>query len=182
LNEARRHGLELAGAVIGVLDRPMQRVRGPLRVAYDEPALPLAKPPSREQLEKDARSTDIHIRKRAENYLNLLNQGKALPTAINLPMAAMRLGEDLTFVAVGGEVVADYAIGFKRSLAGDRPWTIGYAYEVPCYIPSARLILEGGYEVDSSLIYYGYYGPFQTAVEDVITRRMSELVAGLRRP
>ena len=182
LNEARRHGLELAGAVIGVLDHPMQTVRGPLQIAYDEPALPLAKPPTREQLEKDAQNTDIYLRKRAEKYLELLKQGQPLPTAINLPMAAIRLGEDLTFVAMAGEVVADYALAFKRRLAGDHPWTIGYAYEVPCYIPSARLILEGGYEVDSSLIYYGYYGPFQTAVEDVVTRRVSDLVAGLRRP
>lgn len=179
---ARRHGLELAGAVMGVLDRPMQPVKGPLRMAYEELSLPLADPPSREQIEKDAQSKELSLRNRAEKYLALLNQGKALPVEVKVPVAAVRLGEDLTFIAMGGEVVADYAIRFKRILAKDHPWMIGYAYEVPCYVPTARLILEGGYEVDGSLIFYGYYGPFRYRIEDMITQRVSEMVAGLRRP
>lgn len=178
---AKRHGLELAGAVMGVLDRPMQPISGPPRVAYAEALLPLADPPSRAQLEKDSQSSDIHVKKRAANYLEMLNQGKPFPTAINLPLAALRLGNDLTFLAVGGEVVADYGLRFKRVFAADHPWMIGYAYEVPCYIPTARLILEGGYEVDSSLIYYGYYGPFRGTIDEVLTKRMGALVAGLRR-
>jgi neutral ceramidase len=181
LMAARRHGLELAGAVMSVLDRPMRPIKGPLRVAYEEATLPFVDPPGREQLEKDAHSTDIHVRKRAENYLAMLNQGKAFPSGIKLPLAALRFGNDLTLLAMGGEVVADYAIRFKRVFGADHPWMIGYAYEVPCYIPSARMILEGGYEVDSSLIYYGYYGPFRGTIDDLITKRMGDLVAGLRR-
>jgi neutral ceramidase len=34
LLDAKRHGLELAGAVIGVLDRPMRPVRGAFKLAY----------------------------------------------------------------------------------------------------------------------------------------------------
>jgi len=56
LLDAKRHGLELAGAVIGVLDRPMRPVRGEFKLAYEEVELPLAAPPTREQLEQDARS------------------------------------------------------------------------------------------------------------------------------
>ena len=52
-------------------------------------------------------------------------------------MAAVRVGNDLTFLAMAGEVVVDYARAFKRRFAAEHPWTIGYAYEVPCYIPSA---------------------------------------------
>ncbi|MCL5096546.1 MAG: neutral/alkaline non-lysosomal ceramidase N-terminal domain-containing protein [Candidatus Omnitrophica bacterium] len=177
---ARRHGLELAGAVMGVLDRPMQPVRGAMRLAYTEVSLPFVAVPSRDQLEKDAHSQEIHIRNRAEKYLGLLDQGRTLPEAVKLPLAAVRFGDDLTFVAMGGEVVADYSIRFKRILAADHPWTIGYAYEVPCYIPTARLILEGGYEVDQSLVFYGYYGPFRGSIEETIVQRMSDLVAGLR--
>jgi len=62
------------------------------------------------------------------------------------------------------------------------PWTIGYAYEVPCYIPSARVIKEGGYESDSSLIYYGYYGPFRGEIEMKLLHRVESLAAGLRTP
>jgi len=180
LLHAKRHGLELAGAVIGVLDRPMRPVRGAFKLAYDEVDLPLAAPPGRDQLEKEVQSRDIPAKLRAEGYLKRLSAGQPLPSSIKLPVAALRLGEDLTFVLMGGEVVVDYSRRIKRLLAADHPWTIGYAYEVPCYIPSARLIKEGGYETDSSLIYYGYYGPFRGGIESQLVNRLETMVAGLR--
>ena len=180
LLEAKRHGLELAGAVIGVLDRPMRPVRGAFRLAYEEVELPLVARPSREQLEKDTHTNDVHIQQRAQAYLKRLNEGQPLPQSVKLPVAALRVGEDLTFLVMGGEVVVDYARRLKRLLADDHLWTIGYAYEVPCYIPSARLIQEGGYETESSLIYYGYYGPFRTSIEDTLINRLTAMVAGLR--
>jgi hypothetical protein len=180
LLDAKRHGLELAGSVMGVLDRPMRPVHGAFKLAYAEADLPLVIPPGREQLEKDAQSQDINVKLRAEAYLKLLNAGQPLPESVKLPLAILRLGEDLTFVLVGGEVVVDYSHRIKRLLADDHPWPIGYAYEVPCYIPSARLIKEGGYETDSSLIYYGYYGPFRGAIETELLNRLEGLLAGLR--
>lgn len=180
LLDAKRHGLELAGAVMGVLGRPMQRVRGPFKLAYEELDLPLAPPPGREQLEEDARSENVHVRMRAERYLKLLDAGQPLPEAVKLPVAAVRFGDDLTFVLMGGEVVVDYSRRLKRLLAADGVWPIGYAYEVPCYIPSARVIKEGGYEAESSLIYYGFYGPLRPAIEMQVIGRIEALVAGLR--
>lgn len=182
LLDAKRHGLELAGAVISILGRPMRPVRGAFRMAYDEVELPFVEPPSLEQLEKDARSEDVHVKRRAQNYRNLLSQGQPLPRSIKLPITAVRVGDDLTFLLLAGEVVVDYSRRLKRVLAPDYPWTVGYAYEVPCYIPSARIVKEGGYESDSSLIYYGFYGPFHPRLEDLLVNRMADLVAGLRRP
>ena len=180
--DAKRHGLELAGAVMSVLDRPMRPVRGSFKLAYDEVELPFVAPPGRERLEKDAQSQDFAIRMRAEAYLKRLNEGQSLPGSAKLSVAALRLGDDLTFILMGGEMVSDYGRRIKRLLASDHPWTIGYAYEVPCYIPSARLIKEGGYEPDSSLIYYGYYGPFKTEIETKLINRVETLSAGLRTP
>ena len=180
LLDAKRHGLELGGAIIGVLDRPMHPVRGAFKLAYDEVELPLAAPPARKQLEQDTRSEDIHVKRRAEAYLKLLNAGQPLPESVRLPIAALRLGDDLTFVLMAGEVVVDYSHRLKRVLADDHPWPIGYAYEVPCYIPSARLIKEGGYETESSLIYYGFYGPFRGEIETLLVNRLEALVSRLR--
>jgi hypothetical protein len=180
LLDARRHGLELAGAVMGVLDRPMRPVRGSFKLAYEEVDLPLVAPPTRERLEKDAHSEDTAVKMRAEAYLKLLDAAQPLPEAIQLPVAVLRLGDELTFVLMGGEMVVDYGRRIKRLLAVDHPWTVGYAYEVPCYIPSARLIKEGGYEVDSSLSYYGYYGPFRGEIESRLITRVEALCATLR--
>ena len=121
LLHAKRHGLELAGAVIGVLDRPLRPVRGPFKLAYDEVDLPLVAPPGREQLEKDAQSEDPSVKLRAEAYLKRLNAGQPLPESVKLPLAVLRLGDDLTFVLMGGEVVVDYSRRIKRMLADDHP-------------------------------------------------------------
>ena len=180
LVHAKRHGLELAGAVIGVLDRPMRPVRGGFKLAYDEVDLPLVTPPTREQLDKDARGADIYLKMRAEAYLKRLEAGQPLPESVKLPLAVLRLGDELTFVLMGGEVVVDYSRRIKRLLAEDHPWPIGYAYEVPCYIPSARVIKEGGYEAESSLIYYGFYGPFRTSIEAQLLNRLETLVTSVR--
>ena len=180
LLDAKRHGLELAGAVIGVLDRPMRPVRGAFKLAYEEVELPLAAPPGREQLEQDARSEDVPVKRRAEAYLKLLNAGQPLPESVKLPVAVLRLGEDLTFVLMAGEVVVDYSRRLKRMLADAHPWPIGYAYEVPCYIPSARLLKEGGYETESSLVYYGFYGPFRSGIETQLLTRLEALASRAR--
>ena len=180
LLDCKRHGVELAGAVLGVLDRPMRRVAGKLKLAFDEIELPFEDPPNREQIEKDARSKDPWLKSRAELYLKYLATDKKPPTGIQLPLAAIRLGDDLTFVAMGGEVVVDYGLRFKRLLTADHPWLVGYAFEVPCYIPSVRILKEGGYEAQSSLIYYGYYGPFRTRIEGLLIGKMTELVGRVR--
>lgn len=176
LNLSRRHGLELAGAVCGVLGRPMRSVQGPLKLAYADLPLPLVTPPTRTQLEQDARHQDVHIRNRANKYLGLLEKGEPLPESVPLPIAAVTIGDDLAFLAMGGEVVVDYALRLKHQYQQHHPWTIGYAYDVPCYIPTIRLLREGGYEADSSMIYYGLYGPFQPSVEKRIYAKMAELM------
>jgi neutral ceramidase len=180
LLDAKRHGLELAGAVIGVLDRQMRPVHGSLKLAYDELDLPVTAPPDRQQLEKDSHNEDVSVRQRAAIYLKLLDQNRPLPQSVKLPLAVLRLGEDLTFILMGGEVLVDYSRRLKRLLAEDHPWTVGYAYEVPCYIPSARVLKEGGYEADSSLIYYGFYGPLRPEIENLLVNRVTAMVAGLR--
>jgi len=180
LLDAKRHGLELAGAVIGVLDRPMRQVRGAFRLAYDEVELPLPAPPDRPQLEKDAQSEDVNVKQRAEGYLKLLNAGGPLPKSVTLPIAVLRLGDDLTFVLMAGEVVVDYSRRIKRLLSDDHPWPIGYAYEVPCYIPSARLTKEGGYETEDSMTYYGLYGPFNGGIETQLLQRVETLADQVR--
>ena len=176
---AKRHGLELAGAVATVLNQPMKPIRGNVAWGYQELALPLMDPPQKAQIEADAAGKDVYIQARAQKYQKMVAEGKPLPTTVRVPIAAVKLGEDLTFLAMAGEVVVDYAIKFNRIFQEKNPWVIGYAYEVPCYIPSIRILKEGGYESESSLIYYGIYGPFQPKIESQIVQSMTKLVDSL---
>ncbi len=176
LLDAKRHGLELAGAVTSVLNRPMRPVNGRLKFAFAELNLPLAAPPPRETIQADTKSSDLSTRNRAASYIKMMDGNRPLPSSVPLPLGVVRLGDDLTFIAMGGEPVVDYGIQLKRIYATQHPWLVGYAYEVPCYIPTMRILKEGGYEAQSSLIYYGYYGPFQGKIEPMIMKKFEELV------
>jgi hypothetical protein len=89
------------------------------------------------------------------------------------PVQVWRLGDGVVWVALGGEVVVDYAIRLKKSLTGRRAvWVTGYANDVCAYIPSARVIKEGGYEGDSSQVYYGMPGKWSPKIEDAIVNKV----------
>ena len=44
----------------------------------------------------------------------------------------------------------------------------GYSNDVMSYIPSKRILEEGGYEAVDSMIYYAQPGPYTDSVEDQV--------------
>jgi len=84
------------------------------------------------------------------------------------PVQAVRFNDDFTILAMTGEVVIDYALAAKMKYPGENMFVAGYCTEVQCYIPSKRILDEGGYEPESSMIYYGFPGPFSDNVENKI--------------
>ena len=77
-------------------------------------------------------------------------------------------GDEMAMVFLAGEVVVDYALRLKWEIDADRLWVAAYSNDVPCYIPSRRVLSEGGYEADFSMIYYGHASRFAPATEDLI--------------
>src|SRR5689334_7692308 len=71
-------------------------------------------------------------------------------------------------VFLGGEVVVDYTLRLKKEYAADRIWVNAYANDATCYIPSQRILREGGYEGGGAMINYDRPTKFAPAVEDVI--------------
>lgn len=57
-----------------------------------------------------------------------------------------------------------------------------YSNDVAFYVASRRMIAEGGYEVDRSMVYYGQPAPLAAGTEDQIIRTVRELLpAGFAR-
>ena len=81
------------------------------------------------------------------------------------PVQAIRFGKDLTLLALGGEAVVDYGLRAKREFPGEPLIVAAYSNSVMCYIPSERVLREGGYEAVDNLAYYGQPGPFAPGVE-----------------
>ena len=71
--------------------------------------------------------------------------------------------------------MVDYALRLKREYPRQRLWPIAYANDVFGYVPSRRVLEEGGYEGGGAMLYYGRLGPFDASVEE----RIMASVAGL---
>ena len=96
------------------------------------------------------------------------------------PVQVWRFGNDLTLVALAGEVVLDYSFRLRKELPGERLWVAGYSNSVPGYIPSRRILEEGGYEAVDSQIYYAQPSPWAPSVEATIVNKVKDMVARLR--
>ena len=97
------------------------------------------------------------------------------------PVMTWRLGKELTWAALGGEVVVDYSLRLKREL-GDDLWVLGYSHDVMAYIPSERVLKEGRYEGKDSMVYYGLPSAWKEGVEEAVigsVKRQVELMNSL---
>jgi hypothetical protein len=176
---ARQHGEELATAVEMALRGSMQTVSGPLKTAWEEFPVQFAPPPTREELQKRLSSNSIYVRKHAQAMLDILDREGRLPTEYPYSLEVWQFGRDLTLVAMAGEVVVDYALRLKKELGPGNVWVAGYCNDVFAYIPSLRVLREGGYEGGDAMIYYGQPGPFAPSIEETVVGKVHELVQRL---
>jgi hypothetical protein len=177
----QKYGRELADAVEGALAGRLTAITGGSTAKYATIALPFDTLPGRDNFAADRLSKQHAVRTRAERYLKLLDGGGKIDDHYrHYPVQAWQLGE-LTWVALGGEVVVDYDLRLQRELGRDAPlWVAGYANDVMAYIPSRRVLQEGGYEGDTSMIYYGMPTKWGPAIEEKIVGKVHELVKEVR--
>ena len=80
-------------------------------------------------------------------------------------------------VTLGGEVVVDFALRLKQEHGDERTWVAGYSNDVMAYIPSRRVLTEGGYEGAGAMVYYGLPSPWAPTVEESIVTAVRSLIA-----
>jgi len=112
----------------------------------------------------------------AAHFLAQLDAGKPLQTALDYPVTAWAFGDDLAMVFLPGEVVVDYALRLKKEFDARRMWINAYSNDVPCYIVSRRVLAEGGYEPDTSMLGYGKPGQLDPCVEERIIEAVHQTV------
>ncbi len=166
LEFAHQHGRELGSAVNRVMDGHLMSVQGPIRTAFVTTNLPFA-PHTRDKFEALKNDPVLAKRKTAEAMLRAYDDGRPV-RSIAYPVQAIRFGSAVAILALGGEVVIDYDLRAQREYPKHKLVVAGYSNEVMCYIPSKRVLAEGGYEAVDSMVYYGQPGPFTADVEELI--------------
>ncbi|HQZ66450.1 MAG TPA: neutral/alkaline non-lysosomal ceramidase N-terminal domain-containing protein [Planctomycetaceae bacterium] len=172
---AENYGAQIANSVDRTLAGQLATVSGKLSTAYREIDLALDTLPTREQIESDLKSDNVYIARRAAHLLKQLAGDGHLSQTYPYPVQLWRLGNELQITILGGEVVVDFAVRLKSELPGKSNWIGGYCNDVMAYIPSARVLKEGGYEGETAMIYYGLPAKWSPDVEEHIVRTVKEL-------
>ncbi len=181
IENARDHGAQLGKEVSRVLGLKLQPVRGPLKVFLERVPIPLEEPAPKEELEKVAKSGPGYRQPIARVQLQRLEKGEKAPAHYTAPVALWQFGEDLTMVGLAGEVVVDYVRFCEEALGPLNLWVAAYTNDVFGYLPSARVIEEGGYETRGTFSGGGFFSPkAQEAVIQAV-RTMAEK-AGRKMP
>lgn len=163
---AEQHGKALADAVQKVLAGDLRPVNPPIRTAYAEAWLEFP-PFNPEKYRKELVEGDRFMQARAKLMLEAWEKNYDVSRLL-YPVQVVRFNKDFAILALSGEVVVDYSLAAKKMYPAENLFVAGYCTEVPCYIPSKRVLLEGGYEPETSMIYYGLPGPFADNVEQKV--------------
>jgi hypothetical protein len=181
---AKQHGNEIATNVNQLLTRPLAPIGGKLECRAEQIQIPFDTLPTREEWETRAGQKD-YVGYHARWNLAKLDRGESLPTTLPYLVQTWNFGNDLAMLFLPGEVVVDYSLRLKKELDSARLWINAYANDVPCYIPSERILTEGGYEGGGAMTYYGWPARIAPGVENFIVetiykRLPKEFRPGLR--
>ena len=151
---AKRYGGMMTTAVEAVLAGKMESLLPKLEEHYETVTLHLGAAPTRSELEARSHDRAGYVSRWGTRLLKELEAGRALPRTYPYPIEVWELGGKQLWIALGGEVVVDYALRFKDRY-GSATWVSAYANDVMAYIPSVRVLKEGGYEGNTSMLVYG---------------------------
>ncbi len=172
----RRYGETLAAAVDEVLKGKMRPQSGPVKAAFQLVDLSFQKPPSREEFASRLNDREPSRVRHAQAMLRIYDHDGHLPDHYPYPVQVWQFGTGLKWIILGGEVVVDYSLRFKKEYGWDDTWVAGYSNDVFAYIPSLRVLREGGYEGGGAMIGYGQPGPFTESVEETIAASVAGLM------
>jgi len=174
---AEKHGKELAGAVDMAMAAPGKPLTGNLDSRFERIRIQLEKPPTKAEWERRARELEGPEQRLAQHYV----EHGGVPKDYEYPIQLAALGDQLTLVALGGEVTVEYALNIKRALGEDSTWVWAYSNDVMSYIPTAKILAEGGYEAERSQTWYGMPAKWRPTIEQKILDAVAKTASKLRR-
>ncbi|MGL6227418.1 MAG: neutral/alkaline non-lysosomal ceramidase N-terminal domain-containing protein [Thermoguttaceae bacterium] len=174
-NYSRHIGEGIAVVVDCMVREPLTEQEPNLAIAYTEVELPYGWQPEKKEMEAIARfAPNEYLQGYARHLVKMFNEkGELDKTYPQYPIQIWKIGNQ-PFVIFGGETLVQYAVHAKK-LFGDQTFVMGYANDVMGYIPSAKAIREGGYEVVESQIGYARPGRWAPEIEKIIVDATAQL-------
>lgn len=171
-----KYGKEFADGVDAALKSSLKPIAPSLKTAYEEIKLPFGKMPTRAELEASTEKPKPEGRW-AKYMLAQWDKDGGLSSTYPYPVQAWQLGDNLTWILLGGEVVVDYSLRLKAEFDPQKIWVSSYSNDVMAYIPSRRVLGEGGYEGGLARFPYGLPAPWDASVENMIVEEVHKLAS-----
>ena len=182
---AMTHGKTLATAVEAALLVPPVPLHGSLQFEFDEVELPL-EPVTQDELVSRRDSKDPFEHRRGVALLREIETKGHVRESYPYPVQLIQFGNQLTMITLGGEVVVDYALKLKsnqfplnsaaeNSVPRQSIWVAGYSNDVMAYIPSERVLAEGGYEGKEAMRFSNLPNPWRRGLENLIVSKVLQL-------
>lgn len=170
--DVQRLGRALADEVERVLNSPMSAVDlAPVSGRRIVVQLPFQKLPTDAEIDARIAQGGVH----AEWGHKLQSNPHKLRPHIPFELTLLTLANELSFLAMDGEVVLEYGVYAKQlSQGGTLP--LGYSNGMIGYVPTAGQIAEGGYEGKDSGVYFALPAPFAPEIEQLIRKAIEQLI------
>jgi hypothetical protein len=173
---ASMYGKVLAESVRQVIAGAMKPLGGPVRAAMGGTELELQPGIPLEELKQRLPNLTGMPKREFEHFIRQYETLGSPPDRVKYPVQVWQFGADLTFIALTGETVVDYSLKFKGTYGWNNTWVCGYNNDLLSYVPSLRVLKEGGYEGVTGMFEYGHRAPYTETVEERITQKVDELV------
>ena len=164
---AQDQGKQIGDEIKRLFETRGRVLHGPLTARREMLSIALSELPSREQLEALVEKGGP-AGYNASWQLAILDRGDSLTSALNYPVQSFTFGNDLQMVFLAGEVCVDYSHRLKKELNRDQLWINAYSNDFCAYIPSERLLVEGGYGGGGEIPYFALPTTLKAGLEQQI--------------
>ena len=173
-------GRIVADETIEAVEQGLKRVEPDLRTASVEMEWALEPPPARAEFEATVGDTTPEQRAKnvrllwAARQLELLDRYGELPRSVTLTAHGVKLAKGLRILGIEGEAVHEWGYIIDKFYGDGLTFPLGYTDGTGLYLPTSRMLPEGGYEVIS---FWEYQLPSRLApgMEEVMLKALGEL-------
>lgn len=172
-------GEKLASEVIAVLNRPMEKITGPVSFFLDTINVPI-KPWTKEEIVSykqvnEEKPGDIYAEKNVKwsNLMLKYYEDGIMPTALPVYVQTFNIG-NWKLVGFSRETTTEYGFGVKNMWPDKLVSVAGYTNDVSSYLPTRKHIELNNYEGLDSFFWYGSPAVFPMDVYEIIVNEIKK--------
>jgi hypothetical protein len=173
-------GEKLSNEVIAVLNRPMNKIEGPVSFYLDTINIPITPWTNEEILAFRAQNNDKPGDVDAEKNVKWCDlmlkyySESTMPTSLPVYIHTINIG-NWKLVGFSRETTTGYSFGVKNLWPDKMISVAGYTNDVSSYLPTHMHIEDRGYEGLNSFFWYGMPSVFPMNVDEIILNKIKSL-------